>query len=238
MLKNWKEELQKVAHPEKVKIFQSFFKTGKGEYGEGDKYIGVSVPDNRKIAQKFFQAPFDDISSMLHNEIHEYRLSALLALVHRYKKEKNEKAKQEIINFYLNNCEWCNNWDLVDLSAPYLLGTHMLTNPSTALLENLSSDSNLWCQRIAIVSTLMLIRHRRFDETLSLCKKYLSHPHPLIHKATGWMLREIGKKDEHILTDFLNKHSSEMPRTALRYSLERLSSEKRQYYMAISKKTK
>lgn len=238
MLKNWQEELQKVARPEKVKIFQSFFKTGKGEYGEGDKFIGVSVPDNRKIAQKFFQAPFDDISSMLHNEIHEYRLSALLALVHRYKKEKNEKAKQEIINFYLNNCEWCNNWDLVDLSAPYLLGTHMLTNPPTALLENLSSDSNLWCQRIAIVSTLMLIRHRRFDETLSLCKKYLSHPHPLIHKATGWMLREIGKKDEHILTDFLNKHSSEMPRTALRYSLERLSSEKHQYYMAISKKTK
>lgn len=238
MLKIWQEELQKVAQPEKIKIFQSFFKTGKGEYGEGDKFIGVSVPDNRKVAQKYFQVPFDDIASMLHNEIHEFRLSALLALIHRYKKEKNEKAKQEIINFYLDNCEWCNNWDLVDLSAPYLLGTHMLTCPAPTLLENLSNDSNLWRQRISIVSTLMLIRHHRFDDTLTLCKKYLSHHHPLIHKATGWMLREIGKRDEQILLKFLDEHSTAMPRTALRYAIERLSPEKRQYYMVISKKTK
>lgn len=238
MLKNWQEELQEVAHPEKIKIFQSFFKTGKGEYGEGDKFIGVSIPDNRKIAQKYYLSSFDEIEAMLYHEIHEYRLSALLALVHRYKKEKNENKKQEIIDFYLTNSSRCNNWDLVDLSAPYILGTHMIDHPSPTLLKKLSNDSNLWCQRIAIVSTLMLIRHRRFDETISLCKKYLPHPHPLIHKATGWMLREIGKKNEHILTDFLDKHSSEMPRTALRYAIERLSVEKRQYYMAISKKTK
>ncbi len=238
MLKIWQEELQKVAHPEKIKIFQSFFKTGKGEYGEGDIFIGVSVPDNRKVAQKYFRATFDNIAAMLHHEIHEFRLSALLALVHRYKKEKNENEKQAIIDFYLDNSEWCNNWDLVDLSAPYLLGTHMLTHPTPSLLRNLSNDSNLWRQRIAIVSTLILIRNHRFDDTLSLCEKYLSHPHPLIHKATGWMLREIGKKDEQILLKFLDQHSTKMPRTALRYALERLSPEKRQYYMVISKKTK
>ena len=175
---------------------------------------------------------------MLHHEIHEYRLSALLALVHRYKKEKNEILQQEIVDFYIANSCQCNNWDLVDLSAPYILGNHLLKHPSQSLLNDLSNDSCLWRQRIAIVSTLMLIRHNKYDDTLQLCHKYLSHPHPLIHKATGWMLREVGKKEEQTLLRFLDKHSCEMPRTALRYAIERLSPEKRQYYMAISKKTK
>lgn len=238
MLKNWQEELQKVAQPEKVQIFQSFFKTGKGEYGEGDKFIGVAVPNNRKIATKYFLSSFNVIETMLHHEIHEYRLSALLAIVHRYKKATTENQRQEIVDFYLANSNWCNNWDLVDLSAPYILGTHMIDHPSPTLLDKLSNDDNLWRQRIAIVSTLMLIRHHRFDETILLCQKFLTHPHPLIHKATGWMLREIGKRDERTLIDFLNEFSHIMPRTALRYALERLSVEKRQYYMAISKKSK
>ncbi len=238
MLKNWQEELQKVAQPEKVQIFQSFFKTGKGEYGEGDKFIGVAVPNNRKIATKYFLSSFDVIETMLHHEIHEYRLSALLAIVHRYKKATNENQRQEIVDFYLANSNWCNNWDLVDLSAPYILGTHMIDHPSPTMLDKLSNDDNLWRQRIAIVSTLMLIRHHRFDETILLCQKFLTHPHPLIHKAIGWMLREIGKRDEKTLFNFLNEYSHIMPRTALRYALERLSVEKRQYYMAISKKSK
>lgn len=234
MTQEWINELYTVAKPEKAKILSSFFKTGKGEYGAGDIFIGVTVPDNRKIAKKYFEATFEDIAELLKNEIHEIRLSALLALVIKFKKNKNDREK--IIKFYIDNCSTCNNWDLVDLSAPYILGEYMVTNPMPELLEELSNSESFWKQRIAIVSTLTLIRHGRFTETLTLAKKYLNHNEPLIHKATGWTLREIGKKDINTLRNFLDKYAEVMPRTALRYAIERLDGDEKAKYMAIKRK--
>ena len=233
MVEKWQSELRAVAQPEKIKILSSFFKTGKGEYGEGDKFVGVTVPENRKIAIRYFDAPFSDIEKMLRHEIHEFRLSALLALVAKYKKSKTLEARQAIVDFYVTRGTLANNWDLVDLSAPYILGAFFIDNPNYALLDRLSHSDNLWLQRIAIVSTLALIRVNRFDDTLRLSKRYLSHPHPLIHKATGWMLREVGKRDEIVLRRFLEDNAHAMPRTALSYAIERLSPADRTHYRAL-----
>ncbi len=238
MTKIWQEELQKAARPEKVKILSSFFKTGKGEYGEGDIFIGLTVPDNRAIARCHRDESLVVISEMLKHEIHEYRLSAFIALVEKFKRTKNAKEQKVIVDFYVSHGTNANNWDLVDLSAPYILGVYLLNNSDDFILDHLSQSNNLWLQRIAIVSTLTLIRSNRFDDTLRLCKRYLSHPHPLIHKATGWMLREIGKRNESVLLQFLDSNTPLMPRTALRYAIERLSPDKRQYYMKIPQKIK
>lgn len=231
MIKIWQNELRKAANPEKIKIFMSFFKTGKGEYGEGDKFIGLSVPENLKIAKKFFNADLSIIDEMLKSEFHEFRLSGFLALVERFNKNKTQEEQKQIAEFYVTRGTFANNWDLVDLSAPYILGAHMLNNPNSALLDQLSFSDNLWLQRIAIVSTITLVRKNRFEDTLRLSERYLSHPHPLIHKATGWLLREIGKKDEKILLDFLENYTLQMPRTTLRYAIERLNPDLRQRFM-------
>lgn len=229
MTKEWRNELTEAVRPEKKKILSQFFKTGKGEYGEGDIFIGITVPDNRKIAITHSNDPLTHIDDMLQSEIHEHRLSALLALVHRYK--KNMSQRDEVVKFYLDHTDRINNWDLVDLSAPYILGHHLNDNFSPTLLENLSDSDSIWERRIAIVSTWYLIRNGKFEPTLRLAKKYLNEKEPLLHKATGWMLREIGKRDEKILLDFLDAHAHEMPRTALRYAIERLSAENKTKYM-------
>ena len=231
MIEFWQEDLRKAANPEKIKIFMSFFKTRKGEYGEGDKFIGLSVPENRRIARKYLDADFNTIDMMIRHEIHEFRLSGFICLVEKYKRCKNQNEQNAIVEFYVTRGTFANNWDLVDLSAPYILGANMLNSPNPSLLDQLSHSDNLWLQRIAIVSTLMLIRHNKFDDTIRLCERYLSHTHPLIHKATGWMLREIGKKEEGILLDFLEKYAPIMPRTALRYSIERLNPKLKQSIM-------
>lgn len=231
MIKKWQHELRMAAQPEKIKIFRSFFKTGKGEYGEGDKFIGLSVPDNRKIAKLHFNENFDVIDEMLNSEIHEFRLSGFLALVEKFKRDKTVEERKRICDFYVTRGRRANNWDLVDLSAPYILGAHLLDNPCSTLLDQLSHSDNLWLQRIAIVATLMLIRHGQFDDTLRLAERYLTHPHPLIHKATGWMLREMGKRNEQLLLDFLENHAHKMPRTALRYAIERLDKNVRESFM-------
>ena len=229
----WQQELTAVARPEKVSILSSFFKTGKGEYGYGDRFIGVTVPDNRAIAVKYaIQAGFDDIAEMLDSPVHEHRLSGFLALVQRYRKTKNRDSQIEIIDFYLNNATKANNWDLVDLSAPYILGSHMVINPDPELLDRLSHSDNIWLQRIAIVATLMLIRNDRTDDTIRIARRYLTHQHPLIHKATGWMLREVGKRDKSKLLHFLDLHAPQMPRTMLRYAIERLEQDERLRYMS------
>ncbi len=233
MTEKWQNELRKASRPDKIKILSSFFKTGKGEYGEGDIFIGITVPDNRAIAKKYSAQPFDVIERMLTDEIHEFRLSGFLALVERFKKTKSTEARREIVNFYVSHGTNANNWDLVDLSAPYILGAFHLEHPDNTLLDNLSYSDNLWLQRIAIVSTLMQIRGNRFDDTLRLAKRYLTHPHPLIHKATGWMLRETGKRDESILLGFLDEFAQTMPRTALRYAIEKLPDEMRRHYMSM-----
>lgn len=229
MVEKWQNDLKTVARPEKIKILSSFFKTGKGEYGEGDIFIGVVVPDNRRIAKRYSDSSFDEFSEMLHSPIHEFRLSALLALVQRYKKTRDSLEKQKIIDFYMENADCCNNWDLVDLSAPYLLGSHLLSCPTSRLLDELS-QGGLWRQRISMVSTLALIRNGEYGETIRLSKFFLNHKHPLIHKATGWMLREVGKRDKSVLLAFLDEHAVSMPRTALRYAIEKLSDKERKFY--------
>lgn len=238
MIEAWKDGLAKVARPEKIAILSSFFKTGPGEYGEGDKFIGVTVPDNRLIARRYADAPTDAILEMIKSPIHEHRLSGLLALVARYKKTKQILAKKEIVDFYLTECaRRANNWDLVDLSAPYILGHWLTLNPSPTLLDNLSRSENLWEQRIAIVATHPTIRSGNPDETFRIAERYIHHPHPLIHKATGWMLREVGKHcGQTTLLDFLDDNAPAMPRVMLSYAIERLEPELRALYRSMPRR--
>ncbi len=235
MINKWQEELDTVSRPEKVKILSSFFKCGKGEYGEGDCFVGITVPDNRRISERYYMLPFDSLSLMLNSDVHEYRLAALLALVKRYAKTKTPDERDTIVDFYLANTSHINNWDLVDLSAPKILGRHLLTLPSPTLLDRLAESDSLWEQRIAVVSTYTLIKGGRYDDTLRIAKRFLSHRHDLIHKAVGWMLREVGKMDIDILAGFLDKHATEMPRTMLRYAIEKMPQERRRHYMNLRK---
>ena len=233
---NWKNEILQMANPEKAKILSGFFKTGKGEYGEGDIFLGLTVPQNRDIAKKYYNASFETFSELLRSPYHEFRASALFALVLRFKKIKEESSRREIVDFYLRHTRYINNWDLVDLSCSYILGEYLL-HRSHDILLSLSNSSCMWEQRIAIVSTHAFIRNDRFDTTLMLAEKYLSHSHDLIHKATGWMLREVGKRNVEVLLTFLNTHAHKMPRTTLRYAIEKLSPEERQSYLSIKKQT-
>lgn len=234
-VKKWQKELREVARPEKVKILSSFFKTGPGEYGEGDIFIGVTVPDNRSVARRYRDLPLGEILEMIKDPVHECRLSGLLALVARYKSRRDIFQRREIVEFYLNECApRANNWDLVDLSAPYILGHWLTLNPSPTLLDRLSFSENIWEQRIAIVATHPLIRAGRPADTLRLAERYITHRHPLIHKAAGWMLREVGKHcGEELLRDFLDTHAPTMPRTMLSYAIERLDPETRAAYRAM-----
>lgn len=234
---SWKKELQALANPEKAKILSGFFKTGKGEYGEGDIFIGITVPQNREVAKKYFDTPLEDIAELLHSPIHEFRISALFALVLKFKKHKEAEVRKEIVDFYLANTAYINNWDLVDLSCIYILGEYLLERPHDILFA-LSESANMWEQRISIVTTLAFIRKGKFDTTLALAEKFLSHPHDLMHKATGWMLREVGKKDLDTLRSFLDTHAPRMPRTALRYAIEKMNPTERTRYLSIKKLVK
>ena len=233
-LHDWQQSLRCAARPEKIAILSSFFKCGKGEYGEGDQFLGIVVPDNRAISAKYYALPLDSIAEMLHSPYHEFRLAALLALVRRY--ERCPLDRQAIVDFYLQNTAYINNWDLVDLSCPKIIGAHIISHPESTLLTRLSQSTSMWEQRIAIVSTLTLIRAGIFEPTIAIAESLLSHPHDLIHKATGWMLREMGKRSEQHLTAFLQSHAEHMPRTALRYAIERLSPEQRQHWLATKRK--
>lgn len=231
----WQNSLSEHASAEKAKVLSSFFKTGKGEYGEGDTFIGVTVPDNRKVSKAHYDEPLPVIEGMLNSPIHEFRLAGLLALVERYRKLRDDQSRRETVRFYLDNAHRANNWDLVDLSAPKILGEHLLLNPDSDRLDALSRSECMWLQRIAIVATYTLIKHDRFEDTLRLAKRYLAHKHQLMHKATGWMLREIGKRRESTLIDFLDANAALMPRTALRYSIEKLSPTLKAHYMSAGK---
>ena len=230
----WQNQLRAVANPDKVKILSSFFKTGKGEYGEGDIFIGITVPQNRKIAREHIMEPFSVFSEMLSSPIHEFRLAALLALVLRFKKCKDDTSRAEIIRFYLSHTSHINNWDLVDQSCPYILGEWTLFHGDQCL-HSLSHSNNMWEQRISIVSTLMHIRNGHFLTALTLAERFLPHTHDLMHKATGWMLREVGKRDIQALLSFLDLHTPHMARTTLRYAIERLSPTLRSHYLSIKK---
>ncbi|BAG13684.1 DNA alkylation repair protein [Endomicrobiia bacterium] len=230
---NFKENLLKDLKKYKNEIFANryakYFQTHKGGYGEGDFFWGLKVPQQRITARKYWKdINLKDVEKLLQHRIHEVRLTALMILIEKYKKA--DDAKSVIVKIYLRNSECINNWDLVDLSAPYIPGHYWHDNSLKDFWEYAESGS-LWKERIAMISTLYFIRQGRFVETLALSKLFLAHNHDLIHKASGWMLREVGKRDTRTLISFLDKYSNVMPRTMLRYSIEKLSQEKREYYM-------
>jgi len=226
MLNKLVEELQDNANLEQSKILQRFFKTGEGQYGEGDIFLGIKVPIQRKIAKKYIGLPLIKIQKLLDSKIHEYRLVGLIILTEKFKKN----ADPEIFNFYLQNAENINNWDLVDISAPNIVGEFLFDKEKNILYE-LARSENLWEKRIAIISTFNFIKKEEFEDALAISELLLNDSHDLIHKAVGWMLREIGKRDENILEDFLKKHYKEIHRTTLRYAIEKFEEEKRKNYL-------
>lgn len=214
-----------------------FFKTGKGQYGEGDKFLGIKVPTTRDVVQQCWQeTSFEDLETCICSEYHEIRLAALLTLVQIFKRAKKDKTlQQQCIDFYLTHTEFINNWDLVDLSCYELLGTWLL-DKDRALLYDLARDGKtIWEQRIGMVSTMQFIRHGQVDDTYAIADIFLEKPQPLhdlLQKAVGWLLREAGKRDEQRLKDWLSKRYTTMPRTMLRYAIEKFTTEERQKYMS------
>ena len=227
------KELKKLANPKQAEILQGFFKTGEGEYGEGDIFLGVKVPEQRKVAGKFEDLSLEDLEKLLSSKIHEYRMSALIVLIKQYERA-DEKYKKEIFNFYLKNTRNINNWDLVDISAPKIVGDYLLNKPRSILYKLAKSQpkvGNLWERRIAIISTFAFIRNNEFDDTLKISKILLDSKHDLIHKAVGWMLREVGKRDQKIEEEFLKKYYLKMPRVMLRYAIEKFNKKRRKFYL-------
>jgi 3-methyladenine DNA glycosylase AlkD len=214
-----------------VEGLYKFFQAFPGGYGEGDEFIGVTVPSQRAVAKKFYQQiSLTEVESLLNEPIHEYRLTALFMMVLKYQKSKSQSEKNDIVDVYLRNIERVNNWDLVDSSAHLILGAHLM-NSDRQLLYNFAQSENLWVQRISIIATLYFIRNNQFDDTLRLSEILLNHRHDLIHKAVGWMLREVGKRDYEVEYRFLVKHYRSMPRTMLRYAIERFPEEVRQAFL-------
>ena len=227
------EALQFLSSPEKKEFLPYFFKTGKGEYAEGDQFIGVVVPDSRKLVKEYWQkATLEDVQEILKSEFHEMRLVALLILVNKFEKSKDKTEQKKLVDFYLKNTKYINNWDLVDLSCYKLLGRYCFENQKDDILRELSNSDNMWEKRIAIVATMHHIKKgKSFDLTQELVLNNLNHPHDLMHKANGWLLREIGNKDEEVLLDFLKIHYQNMPRTTLRYAIEKLDEDLRQDFL-------
>lgn len=225
MLNNIKKEILSKSDSEKAKVYQRFFKTGIGEYGEGDVFVGLTVPKSREIAKKFFNLELKEVKELLNSKIHEERLIGLLILVYNY-----PKNKKKIFDFYLENTNRINNWDLVDLTADKIVGNYLI-DKDKKLLYKLAKSGNLWERRISIVSTFHFIKNNKFEDSLKLSEILLKDNHDLIHKAAGWMLREIGKRDQEVLERFLLKHYTEMPRTMLRYAIERFDGDKRRFYL-------
>ena len=228
-MRTMKEELKSKANSEKAKILSGFFKTGKGEYGEGDVFLGVVVPELRKIAKKYSGIDSMEVGELLNSKIHEERLCALFILIGHYKKADLEQ-REKIVRFYLANTKNINNWDLVDLSAPNILGDYLLDKDRVVLYRLVKSE-NLWERRIAVLSTFTFIREWQFKDSLRIFAILLKDKHDLIHKAVGWMLREIGKRDINVLRAFLNKHCKVMPRTMLRYAIEKLDEKERKGFL-------
>ena len=229
MLSDLVADLQKLENPQKAKILSRFFKTGKGEYGEGDIFLGITVPQTRSIAKKYTNLNLKDLEKLLSSKIHEHRLIALLILIENYRKDSIEN-KNLIFNFYLKNTKFINNWDLVDLSAPKIVGNFLL-DKDKSILYNLAKSSNLWEKRMAIISTFAFIRLYKFKHTLKISEVLMKDNHDLIHKAVGWMLREVGKRNKEVEERFLNQYYKKMPRTMLRYAIEKFENNKRKKYL-------
>jgi 3-methyladenine DNA glycosylase AlkD len=228
-IKTIQKKLKKLASEEKAEILQRFFKTGPGEYGEGDIFIGVKVPEIRQVAKEHGDIPLKECGQLISSKIHEERMLALLILMQKFEKG-DETEKLKMYKFYMRNTRYINNWDLVDLSAHKIVGAY-LSNRSKKELHVLAKSKNLWERRIAIIATFQFIKHNQFSETLKLAKILLKDTEDLMHKAVGWMLREIGKRDLKTEEVFLKDHYKTMPRTMLRYAIERFPEAKRQRYL-------
>ena len=226
MLNEFKKDMNKLKNPKKAKLLSGFFKTGKGEYGEGDVFLGIMVPQQREVSKKHRYLSLNDLQVLLNSKIHEYRLTALFILIYQYQKAGNKKA---IVNFYLKNTKNINNWDLVDLSAPRILGDYLISKDRKILYK--LAKGHLWDKRIAILATFAFIAKKDFKDSLRIAEILLKDKHDLIHKAVGWMLREIGKRDQITEEKFLKKHCKNMPRTMLRYAIEKFDEKKRGFYL-------
>ncbi len=221
------KDLKAFRIPEKAAFFPRFFKTGKGEYGEGDQFWGITVPNNRIVAKKYFASiSIEDLSILLHDPIHEIRLCALLMMVYRYESKTLPDVRAALYKLMVTHTDCINNWDLVDSSAAQIIGA-WLFDKKRDQLYTWAKKGHLWEQRMAIVATFYFIRKNQFEDTVAICKLLLKHEHDLIHKACGWMLREVGKRNEEVLIYFLAEHHAEMPRTMLRYAIEKLPESRR-----------
>ncbi len=227
-LTDLKDKLKSKANPEKAKILERFFKTAPGEYGEGDVFLGISVPETRRLAKEYSVLEIKEIMEILHSKFHEERLLALFIMIYKFQKEENKKM---IYNLYLNNTKYINNWDLVDSSAYKIVGEY-LADKSKKDLYKLARSSCLWEKRISIISTFYFIKNNEFEETFKIAEILLKDSHDLIQKAVGWMLREVGKRELSAEKSFLDKHRKEMPRTMLRYAIEKFPEKERKRYLS------
>jgi 3-methyladenine DNA glycosylase AlkD len=224
-------DLKALASPAKARVSARFFRTAEGQYGHGDIFLGVTVPEQRSAAKRYRALPLAQVARLLEHDVHECRLTALIILVDQYRKA-DAAARARIARFYLAHRSRVNNWDLVDSSAPYILGDHLLTR-DRAILYRLARSKQLWDRRIAIIATAAFIREGQFDDTLAIAKMLLTDTHDLIHKAVGWMLREVGNRSRAAEERFLEGHAREMPRTMLRYAIEKLPAADRQRYLSL-----
>ena len=226
MLNQLKKDLNELKNKEKAKVYARFFKTGKGEYGEGDIFLGLTVPKQRELAKKYIDLPLTDVKKLLYNKYHEFRLTGLFILVYKYEKEPSKK----IIDFYIKHRHRGNNWDLIDCVCDKLLGKYLF-DKDKSILYKLAKSNSLWDRRISIIATFEFIKNNKFEDTLKIAEILLNDEHDLIHKAVGCMLREVGKRNLKTEEEFLKKHYKKMPRTMLRYAIERFEEGKRKGYL-------
>jgi 3-methyladenine DNA glycosylase AlkD len=225
------KELTQAADAEKAAFYPRFFKTGPGEYAEGDRFLGVTVPEQRRIARRHRETPLPELAKLVGSPIHEHRLTGFLILNEQFRRA-DEAARERLFAFCLKHLAGLNNWDLVDTVAPKIIGEHLIAHPELrTMLHTFAGDSSLWKRRIAIIATQAFIRRGDFEDTLAISKRLLHDPHDLIHKAVGWMLREAGERDRPRLESFLERHAGEMPRTMLRYAIEKFSPQRRRHFM-------
>jgi 3-methyladenine DNA glycosylase AlkD len=225
------ETLRDHAIPEKAAFLPRYFQSYPGGYGEGDRFLGVTVPAQRRIARQFFrEVDLGDLSELIQNPYHEVRLTGLIALVYRYERAKEEYDRQQLSDFYLHHLDWVNNWDLVDTSSHAILG-HFYWKKDKSLFYHMAGSHGLWRQRVAMISSYFWIKKGDFAYTLALAEVLKNHPHDLMHKAVGWMLREIGNRDFEVEMEFLRSHYKTMPRTALRYAIEKFPEDLRQGFL-------
>lgn len=230
MLEKLRKDLYKLEDKKQARIVAGFFKTGKGEYGEGDFFLGIKMGPQRVLAKKYQELSFLEIEELLKGRFHEERMVGLLILVRRYQAALDQREKTKIYKLYLKNWKAINNWDLVDVTTPQIVGDYLLEKDKNVLYE-LAASKNLWKRRIAILATFTFIRHNLYSDTLKISETLLNDSHDLIHKAVGWMLREVGKRDLEVEEKFLKKYYNKMPRTMLRYAIEKFPEDKRLAYL-------